>query len=234
MSGNTATFKTVSVRRQSTETDFEVILSPRRAAGEPLDLPNRILSHFLDHFAKASGIAIEVRNTAWPRSWQFDHVLCEDMGQLIGRGVAAIAAEIVSSKGAAGRASATCNMDDAVSAVSITFESRPRCDWRVPRRVDIDGYVDSWYGESGAVAGTCFGTNLRQFVDGFAYGSGASIGIEVTTAGNLHHLYETVFRALGDAMGDSLGTRCTLAGESSGLAGAPQYEVRTDDEIATE
>lgn len=222
---STSAFKAVQVRRATAETDFAVRLAPRTASGPLLDVPNRVLSHFLDHFAKASGMAISMDSTAWPRSWAFDHVLCEDLGQLIGRGVAAIAAERTASGGIAGRASATSGMDDCLSVVTVGFESRPRCDWQVPRRVDIDGYVDSWYAVEGAPGGCCYGTNLRQFFDGFCYGSEASVWIEVRRAGNLHHLYETVFRNLGDAVGVAVGTTCRVAGESSGLAGRPEYEV---------
>jgi imidazoleglycerol-phosphate dehydratase len=221
-------FTPVRVRRATSETDFVVRMSPRIASGALIDLPNRVLAHFLDHFSKASGIGIEFESASWPRSWEFDHVLCEDVGQLAGRAVAAIAVERITSGGVSGRAAASSPMDECATIVALTFESRPRCEWRVPRWVDINGYVDSWYGPDGAQAGTCFGTNLRQFFDGFAYGSGASVWIDVRAGGNLHHLYETVFRNLGDAVGAALGTATRLAGESSGLAGAPRYDVTRD------
>jgi imidazoleglycerol phosphate dehydratase HisB len=93
--------------------------------------------------------------------------------------------------------------------------------------------VDSWYGPDGGPAGVCHGTNLRQFLDGFAYGSGATIVIAVrgltgAEVVNLHHLYETIFRNLGDAVGAALGIANRAPGEGSGLAGTPQYRIVRD------
>ncbi len=220
-----ALFDAIRVRRRTAETDFAVVLAPRASAGAAMALPNRLLSHFIDHFAKAAGIDVTLASADWPGSWEFDHVLCEDLGQLIGRGVAAIADQRRRAVGISGRASATGGMDECASAVSVSLEARPRCDWQVPRRVDIDGFIDAWYGAGGAGGGAAYGANLRQFFDGFAYGSGASVRIEISRGGNLHHLYESVFRNLGDAVGGALGTVQRLPGESSGLAGTPEYTV---------
>jgi len=220
-----SSFTPVRVSRRTTETDFAIRVAPRAAGSPPIELPNRLLAHFLDHFSRGAGVQIAVERADWPRSWEFDHVLCEDMGQLVGRAVAAIADERTVRGGIAGRASASGAMDDAASSVRLTFESRPRCSWTAPRRTDLDGFVDNWYTAGGAWGGAAYGTNLRQFLDGWSYGSGATVAIEVTAAGNLHHLYETVFRNLGDAVGAALGTARRLPGDGSGLAGAPVYDI---------
>ncbi len=220
------------VRRTTAETSFEIRIGPRDRRTPALSLPNRMLSHLLDHFAKASGLAIELGETEWPGSWPFDHVLCEDMGQLIGRGVGAVRDALAAETGVPGRAEATVCMDEAEVRVVLSFESRPRVDWRVPIECRIDGFVDAWYGPDGSQAGWCAGTNLRQFIDGFAYGSGATITVSVARGDNLHHLYECLFRACGDAVRDALGwTSCDrLPGDTSGLAGPPEYTVRRMDE----
>jgi imidazoleglycerol-phosphate dehydratase len=223
-----AAFQPLTVRRATAETDFAVRLSPRTSPGGLLDLPNKLLAHFVEHFAKAAGVTVEVTQSRWPRSWEFDHVLCEDFGQLLGHGIAAIHAARRAAEGVPGRGFASATMDDAAATVTLSFEDRPRCAWRVPRRVDIDGFVDAWYGATDRPGGVAYGTNLRQFFDGFAYGSGASVLIDVSAAGNLHHLYEVLFRALGDAVGEALGLRRTVPGDDSGLAGTPRYEVREE------
>jgi imidazoleglycerol phosphate dehydratase HisB len=226
-----AQFQPVVVTRRTGETVFSLEARARSADQHDRDLPgldlaNRLLSHLIDHWAKASGIHLEITGQAWPGSWPFDHVLCEDFGQLIGAAVKAIHDQRARERGVAGRARCATCMDDAATAVTLSFESRPRVTWHLPRRADIDGFVDAWYDADGRQAGAAYGTNLRQFVDGFAYGSGATVDIQVTAAGNLHHLYEVVFRALGDAVGVALGTGHTGAGDTSGLAGAPDYAVR--------
>jgi imidazoleglycerol phosphate dehydratase HisB len=219
------TFSAVRVARRTAETDFAIRVTPRPAAAPLVELPNRVLAHFVDHLSRGAGVQIAVERAAWPQSWEFDHVLCEDTGQLIGRAFAAIAEERTAASGIMGRAVAASAMDDSASAVRLAFESRPRCTWCIPRRVDIDGFVDSWYSRDGAPGGVCYGTNLRQFLDGFAYGSGATLVVEISAGGNLHHLYETIFRNLGDTLGAALGTARRLPGEGSGLAGAPVYDV---------
>lgn len=223
-----AAFRPLQVRRTTAETDFAVRLAPRTASGGLLDLPNKLLAHFVEHFAKAAGVAVEVQAARWPRSWEFDHVLCEDFGQLLGHGLGAVHTARRAAEGVPGRAFASATMDDAAATVTLSFESRPRCVWRLPRRAEIDGFVDAWYGPEGGPGGAAYGTNLRQFFDGFAYGSGAALVLEVTAAGNLHHLYEVLFRALGDAVGEALALRRPLPGDGSGLAGMPRYEVREE------
>lgn len=223
-------FDPIRVTRETAETSFEVRLEPRRSRMESLPIANRLLSHFIDHFAHASGIHVALGRAEWPGSWRFDHVLCEDMGQLIGRGLAEIHDVAMARGGVPGRASATCSMDDAESEVVLSFERRPRIEWTLPAGVDIDGFVDSWYDDSGVQQGQAFGTNLRQFVDGIALGSGAGISIVARRQGNLHHFYETVFRGLGDAVGRALGTAAErMPGDTSGLARGCEYTVTRDE-----
>ena len=220
------TFSPLQVSRRTAETEFSLTLSPRTGAFDSLDIPNRLLSHFVDHFSRGSGIVASTAQADWPGSWQFDHVLCEDMGQLLGAGVAAIARERTDAVGIIGRASCSGGMDDASASVEIGLESRPRCTWCVEPGLEIDGFVDSWYASDGTQAGQCFGTNLRQFLDGFALGSGATLMVSVRAGTNLHHVYEVIFRALGDAVGVALGTSVRLPGDGSGLAGPPRYETK--------
>ena len=202
-------------------------MEPRVKPAPSLPIANQLLSHFIDHFSRSAGISIGLVETNWPGSWAFDHVLCEDLGQLIGRGVKDIHNRLTQKHGTAGRGQTTCCMDDALVDVVLSMENRPSVNWILPRRVSIDGFVDSWYTDSTGTQGIAYGTNLRQFIDGFSYGSGASITATIRKAGNLHHLYETIFRALGDVTAQSLGITQTirLPGESSGIAGELKYYV---------
>ena len=89
-----------------------------------------------------------------------------------------------------------------------------------------DGFVDAWYNDSGIMTGWASGTNLRQFFEGFTIGAGATLAIVIRKGGNLHHVYEAAFRALGDAIGTSIGTGASrIPGDTSGLAGTPRYVV---------
>ena len=219
-------FEAVTVQRTTSETEFQVVLRPRTGPAETLDLPNRLLAHFIDHFTRACGIEVQSAGTDWPGSYRLDHVLCEDLGQLLGRGIAAIHDRRAAETGVPGRGSATCVMDDAESQVALTFEGRPSATWNVPEGIDIDGFVDSWYDASGRMEGWAAGTNLRQFLDGFAIGAGVGLAVNVRRSGNLHHLYETIFRGLGDAVALALGNAASrLPGDTSGLAGSCVYTV---------
>ncbi len=202
-------------------------MEPRVKPATSLPIANQVLSHFIDHFSRSAGISIGLVETNWPGSWSFDHVLCEDLGQLIGHGVKAIHDQLAVKYGATGRGQTTCCMDDALVEIVQSMENRPCVNWLLPKRVNIDDFVDSWFTGSAGTQGIAYGTNLRQFVDGFSYGSGASITATIRRAGNLHHLYETLFRALGDVTAQSLGITQTtrLPGESSGIAGEVKYNV---------
>ncbi len=234
----TPAFPKVRVVRKTGETVFAVDLAPRDSRQAPLPLPNRLLSHFLDHFSKSARVQIELVSTEWPGSWQLDHVLCEDMGQLLGRGLAAIHDSRAPHEGLTGRGHSRVCMDDACAEVVLSFESRPRAQWDVPDNLGagIDGFVDAWYDNEGSMVGWSMGTNLRQFVDGFALGAGATVLVSVQSAVNLHHLYEAVFRALGETVAAALGlAACVpcLPGDTSGLAGAPHYSIETVDRVGS-
>lgn len=216
-------FAPIRIRRRTAETTFEIVLRPRVQAMATLALPNQALSHFLDHLFKATGVEVELTKTSFSGSWAFDHVLCEDMGQLIGRGFAEICGRRSDTVGVAGRASSICCMDDAQVEVCLSIEGRPRVEW-----IDadgIDGFVDAWYVGDENVQAIATGTNLRQFFDGFAIGAGATLIVTVRRVGNLHHFYEALFRGLGDALAEALGLQARLPGDGSGLAGAAVYEV---------
>jgi len=227
-----SSFPTIRVSRTTKETCFEILVSPRRRRMARLPLTNRMLSHFVDHLCKAAGIDLQLVRTDWPASWEFDHVLCEDVGQLIGRAIAEIHRRRVAEVGVPGRASATCCMDDCRAGLTLSLEGRAMSDWRVESGLAaIDGFVDAWFGEDGRPAGWSSGTNLRQFFDGFAYGAGATIHITVDKVGNLHHLYEALFRALGDAIRGALELPGgQLPGDSSGLAGECRYDVVVEED----
>ncbi len=220
-------FKPFQVVRKTAETRFALRVSPREDAGLELRLPNRLLAHFIDHFSKATGLRFELLSADWPGSWQFDHVLCEDLGQLVGRAIAELHDRRSATTGIPGRASACCAMDDARCDLVLSIEGRPRTDWSIPEGLSIDGFVDSWY-EQDRVVGEAYGTNLRQFVDGFVLGLGATLNIRIERCDNLHHLYETLFRALGDAVEVALGGIAQrLPDESSGFAGRASYEIES-------
>ncbi len=226
-------FKPFRVRRKTRETSFAVAFSPRTSAGEMIALPNRLLGHFLDHFLKASGIAMEIPEMSWPGSWMFDHVLCEDLGQLVGCAVAAIHDDRAERVGVAGRASMTACMDEVRVGCTLSIEGRPRSDWTGADAAAIDGFVDAWYDATGGVAGFSTGTNLRQFLDGFAIGAKATVVMDVQQSGNLHHVFEAAFRALGDAVGVALGIggeAGRVPGDTSGFAGAATYAIESVEE----
>jgi imidazoleglycerol-phosphate dehydratase len=217
------------IRRVTAETRFELVLRPRTRSGAQLALPNRLLAHFLDHFCRATGLELELASARWPGSWEFDHVLCEDLGQLLGRAIAELAGRRSRAGGIPGRAGVRICLDDARVELALSLEGRPRASWSIPAGCEIDGPVDAWY-EDGRQAGIALGTNLRQFVDGFAQGSGATLAIAVQEAGNLHHLYEALFRALGDAVRAALALEAgRLAGDGSGVAGSARYEIAVEE-----
>lgn len=225
---STDKFKPIRIERRTRETVFAISMGPRVDAGNLVSLPNPLLGHFLDHFLKASGLSLEIADMSWPGSWKFDHVLCEDIGQLIGCGVAEIHDQLSASQGVAGRADATVCMDESLVECAVSFEGRPLSNWIVPAGESIDGFIDSWYDEAGAMSGWASGTNLRQFFDGFAIGGRCTVSMEIRKAGNLHHVFEAAFRALGDSVGAALGIGSADArteGDTSGFAGKAEYTV---------
>lgn len=232
---NARSFEPFRIVRRTGETVFAITVRPREGRAAELRLPNRILAHFLDHLARSTGVQIVPNSLAWPGSWGFDHVLCEDLGQLAGRAYRELHDRLAAARGVPGRGSARGCMDDADVEIVLGIEDRPAVAWSIVGGADIDGFVDAWF-DGDTPAGHATGTNLRQFIDGFARGAGMTLRVDVRAAGNLHHLWEAVFRTLGDAVARALGLDASMRrpGDTSGLAGAPRYEIHpaaaADDE----
>ncbi|MGB0714548.1 MAG: hypothetical protein ACPGXK_01640 [Phycisphaerae bacterium] len=220
----------VRVLRQTGETSFGLTLAPRDTRGQMVSLPNKLLGHFLDHLLKACRLSLTFDTVDWPGSWMFDHVLCEDVGQAVGKALGEVHDQLAASRGVPGRASTQACMDDAAVGCVLSFEGRARCSWTLPDGTDVGGFVDSWFGDSESPGGVAYGTNLQQFFDGLCYGAPLTLDLRVDRVGNLHHVYECLFRATGDAIATALNLDVRIPpvpGDTSGFAGIPQYIIES-------
>ncbi|MEG1442250.1 MAG: hypothetical protein RSC29_06260, partial [Oscillospiraceae bacterium] len=66
---------------------------------------------------------------------------------------------------------------------------------------------------------------LVTFLDGFAQGARCTLHVDIKKGENGHHIWESVYRAVGIALGQALNVNEQRAGLTSGVAGKVVYET---------
>lgn len=69
---------------------------------------------------------------------------------------------------------------------------------------------------------------LITFLDGFAQGARCTLQVELQKGENGHHIWESVYRAVGIALGQALSVDQDRAGLTSGVAGRVEYEIKAE------
>ena len=140
-------------------------------------------------------------------SQTLDHVIVEDSGLTLGRAIREML-DARQSQGVNGRGSYTVAFDEALVAVTLAFDGRAYAFFR--------GEVP---GSKLDYAENILSTSLRQFFEGFAQGSGCVLQIQFFAGEDSHHTWEATFKALGEALRESLAPCPYRAGTTIGLKG---------------
>lgn len=196
---------TVKVTRKTTESEMSVVLdfSPVKSNyREKINTPIPFLNHMMEHIAWRGGFNIEV--SVKLDKFVLTHVICEDLGIAFGK---ALAEYINKEDGVTGYGDAIGIIDEAKAETAISFESRALSliDYHniaVPAQVEG---MDS--------------QDLAVFLDGFAQGAFCTIQVDILRGVNGHHLWEAVFRSVGQALHEVCKKDETRLGMTSGVAG---------------
>src|SRR5690606_3471907 len=123
---------------------------------------------------------------------RLDHVVTEDVGLTFGRAIRELLDQR-QKKGVNQRGSYEVAFDEALVTVTLAFDGRSYCYFTK----ETEG-LKTEYTEDIAT------TNLRQFFEGFAQGSGCAIHIQVWAGIDSHHTWEATYKAFGEALRESL------------------------------
>jgi imidazoleglycerol-phosphate dehydratase len=176
----------VVYRRPTFESELEVVvdLDERREIQSDSEL--HFLSHMLEHISMRGCINIAVR-IGLPR-YKLTHVVCEDLGITLGYALIHLLANNVKNGiGTFGEGSGV--LDEALSRVVISVEGRPGL------------FIDNHLGrELEELVEDMQAHDLVAFLEGFSQGFKATVHVDILKGRNPHHIWESVFRALGEAL----------------------------------
>ncbi len=179
---------TVTVERTTKESKISVKIWERENAKTNLKANTGInfLNHMIETLAFRSEFNIEVDVRTEINFLK--HVIAEDTGIVMGTAFFKIFEE-KTNKGIRGNGFFSAVIDEAQSMVSISVEGRPN--------LYFDKISDGL--KLSNVEDMC-SADLKNFLSGFALGMKATIHINSEFGEDSHHAWESVFRALGEAI----------------------------------
>jgi len=171
-------------RTRETEVFCRIEAGPRREWRISTGID--FLDHMIEILAFYSGLNIDLEVKSGRR---LQHTVAEDAGIALGRALRAMALRRIEAQGIMGFGFSQGMLDEAYSEARISFEGRAGC---YIHRCSEAGYF-------GIVEGI-EESFLEAFFQGFSQGMGATIQIELRRGKDSHHLWESAFRAFGNAL----------------------------------
>jgi imidazoleglycerol-phosphate dehydratase len=201
-------FTPVTIERKTRESLIQTTVK-----GGPFD-PNlkanintslHFLSHMIEQWAWRSCLNLSTRVEL--DAFVLQHVIAEDCGQCFGEAMARVVMKMMEDQGINGSGVGDGYIDEAASRVKISYEFRTgffvnKGAVTMPEHVEDMLCADLW-----------------NFLSGFAVGSRATLHIDLLSGDDPHHIWESVFRAFGEATRNVLSPCPWRKGLTPGVAG---------------
>ncbi|NCN64784.1 MAG: hypothetical protein GW779_00680 [Candidatus Altiarchaeum hamiconexum] len=178
----------VAVERTTKESIITVQIQERRNANPVLNVRTGI--NFLNHMIETLAFRSEFNMDADVRTEInfLKHVVAEDTGIVIGTAFFKIFEEKIQ-KGIRGNGFFSAVIDESQAMVSVSVEGRPNLYFdKISNGLRFDDVED------------IPSADLKNFLSGFALGMKATLHICSEFGEDPHHAWESVFRALGEAI----------------------------------
>ena len=204
--------KRVTAVRRTTESVVSVVIEKGVIASDyrsKIRTPLPFLNHMIEHIVWRSGLNIDIKIDI--PDFQLVHLVTEDVSMTLGKAVG----EFVKANCTSGYGSAFGIIDEAKASAVISFEDRALLDFN--SNVELAEQVEGMPSEE-----------LITFLEGFAQGARCTLHIDVQKGENGHHIWESVYRAFGIALGQALTVDASREGLTSGVAGKVEYEVTVE------
>jgi imidazoleglycerol-phosphate dehydratase len=179
--GTQASGRSAEVERKTAETLVSVFLDLDGSGRTELRTGVGFLDHMLSHVAVHGfkDLKVEAKGDLHVDA----HHTVEDVGIALGQ---ALARALGDRKGICRFGEATVPMDEALAQVVIDLSGRPHLSY-----------------EDGLGTGMLGGMDVelvREFFEGFARNSGATLHVRALSGRNAHHVVEAIFKAFGRAL----------------------------------
>lgn len=203
----------VSVKRTTEESEVIAKVSiptERGAVKKGIRSPLQFFNHMIETIAWRAclGIELEVRLS----DFKLTHVICEDSGLVLGEAVKGLLAKRM--KDGVNGAGAACScIDEALARCVLSFEDRPQI------------HISENLLGGAALVEDMQSADLAAFLEGFCQGAGATIHLDLLRGVNPHHVWESAFRALGEALRATFAPCPFRKGTTPGVKGLVRLET---------
>jgi len=178
--------------RSTRETQISVDVLVDGNGGAEVELPLPFFGHMLEAFTKYSGMDITIRGTG---DVAVDpHHLVEDVGLTLG---AAISDALGDRSGIRRFGDAHAPLDESLVRCVLDYGKRPHLEYHMAQ---LEGRINDFDVSV-----------LEEFVRGLVQTAGISMHLDCLRGGNLHHIAEAAFKAMG------LATRSALSHIGGGI-----------------
>ncbi|MBI4067394.1 hypothetical protein HY407_03350 [Candidatus Gottesmanbacteria bacterium] len=196
----------VSLTRTTLESQIDLRIEDAKRRPYRIQTGIKFFNHMLTGVASRACLNLDVQYKRTIAE-TLDHVIIEDTGLVFGRAIREML-DIRRINGVMERGSYTVTFDEALVTVTLAFDGRAY----TYLRGDVKGanldYVEDM-----------LSTNLKQFFEGFAQGSGSVVQVQFFAGEDSHHTWEAAFKAFGEALRESLLPCPYRAGTTIGLKG---------------
>jgi imidazoleglycerol-phosphate dehydratase len=171
--------------RTTKETQITVDVAIDGDGTSRIDLPLPFFGHMLEAFTKYSGMDVTLTGTG---DVEVDaHHLVEDVGLTLGT---AISDALGDRAGIRRFGSAYAPLDESLVRCALDYGKRPHLEYGMPQ---LTGRINDFDV-----------TVLEEFLRGLVQTAGISLHMDCIRGGNLHHIAEAAFKALGLASREAL------------------------------
>jgi len=195
---------TVEVERATRESEIVVKIDcgSRREFNIETKIP--FFNHMIETIAWRACMNIDVNVKT---NSKLEHLITEDVGIVLGQALRKLyEAKIKTGVNGAGYAFSV--IDESLSLAVISIEGRANT------FINLGGKNLNLKNVEGMV-----GANLQAFIEGLSQGLGATIQIDVFDGQDPHHLWESIFRALGTAIKEAFAKNDFRKGTTAGVKG---------------
>ncbi len=205
----------VTIERRSRESLIRTTIAGG-SASDDLKANINTSIHFLNHMIEqwAWRACLNLSADVQLTHFVLQHVIAEDSGLCFGEALSRVAMQLMKDQGVNGSGSAEGFIDEAAAKVRLSFEFRSgfyfdKDNVHMPERVEDMLCTDLW-----------------NFLGGLVQGARCTLQINLLSGEDPHHIWESVFRGLGEATRIALSPCPWRKGQTPGVAG--MIEVKSE------
>jgi len=180
--------KPITVKRTTSESVITVSISRGERDKDykkKIDTSLQFFNHMLETIAWRGCVNVEAK--AELEDFKLTHVICEDVGLALGEAFLEMFQREIEG-GINGSGWSIACIDEALARVVMSFEERSLlvADEKLVRGAELVEDMQQ--------------ADLGAFLEGFVQGAKATLHVDLIRGANPHHVWESVFRAFGEAL----------------------------------